>query len=266
MGDLAVTLTAFNSMRTIRRTLESVKPLASRIVVVDSGSTDGTIELCRELGAEVIHRDWEGMAKQRQFSLDQCASHRWVLSLDSDESLEPDLQASIRKVVEEDDETYRAWWINRKLFFYGGWLHHAFQPEWRLRLVRGGEGNVSGMGEGGRGGHDRIHVDGKAGKIKGTMRHDSWADVVQMAEGWIDYAKRAAEHGKRGGTIFNLLFSPPAVLIKQLVLRRGVLDGWRGWIVAVSMARAVLLKHTFIAVRKKAGDSWLAGSGDPETG
>jgi glycosyltransferase involved in cell wall biosynthesis len=262
MGDLAVALTAFNSMRTIRRALESVRPVARRIVVVDSGSTDGTVELCRELGAEVIHRDWEGMTKQRQFSLDQCASHTWVLSLDSDESLETDLQASIRRVAEEDDPAYRGWWINRKLYFYGGWLHHTFQPEWRLRLVRGGEGRVSGVGEGGQGGHDRIHVEGQTGKITGTMRHESWADIVQMAEAGLEYAKRAAEHDTKGGMIFNMLFNPPAVLVKQLVLRRGILDGWRGWVLAACMARGVLLKHTFMKVKKKTGDAWRAGTGD----
>jgi glycosyltransferase involved in cell wall biosynthesis len=266
MGDLAVALTAFNSMRTIRRALESVMPLASRIVVVDSGSTDGTVELCRELGAEVIHRDWDGPTKQKQFSMDQCAGHRWVLLLDSDESLEADLQASVRKVIEEDDEFFRAWWINRKLFFYGGWLRHTFQPEWRLRLVRGGEGRVTGIGEEGRGGHDRILVDGRTDRITGTMRHESWADIVQTAQSGIYFAKRSAEYSKKGGMIFNMLFNPLAVLVKQLVLRRGMLDSWRGWVLAACMAQQVLLKHTFMKVKKKTGDAWLDDRGDSGTG
>jgi len=248
--DLAVAITTMNSTRTIERTLRSVEPIAARIVVVDSGSTDGTIELCRSMGAEVVHRDWEGPAKQRQFAIDECAAHKWVLLLDSDESLEPQLQSSIADTVRADDPKYVGWSLNRKVWLLGDWLHHTFQPEWRLRLVRGRAGRVMGVGPEGRGGHDRILVDGRQGRLDGDCRHDSWADLREMCLRNLAYAERAAEYNPSGGSILHLLFSPPAALLKQLVIKRGFLDGRRGVIAAGAMASATLIKHLFIAHRR----------------
>ncbi|MCH8153319.1 MAG: glycosyltransferase family 2 protein [Planctomycetes bacterium] len=249
-GDLAVAITTKDNMRTIERTLRSVQLIASRIVVVDSGSTDGTIERCQALGAEVVHHDWDGMVVQRQFALEQCREHRWVLALDSDESLEPQLQDSITRTLREDDPRYQGWFMNRKVWFLGGWLHHTFQPEWRLRLVRGGAGRVTGIGPQGRGGHDRIEVDGRAGRLVGNCRHDSWADVQQWCQRSISLAERAAQYADCGGSLLNLLLSPPAAMIKQLILKRGFLDGMRGLIAAGMTFNYTMLKHTFIAAER----------------
>ncbi len=252
--DLCVAITTFDSMRTIQRTLDSVAPIASRIVVVDSGSTDGTDDLCRSAGAEVIHHHWDGPTKQKQFAIDQCATHRWVLLLDSDESLEPQLQSSISRVVADDDPRYRGWRMNRKVWFLGNWLHHAFQPEWRLRLVRGGTGRVVGIGPGGRGGHDRIEIEGRVGRLVGDCRHDSWADLREMCLRNLNLAERAAEHNPGGGTLLHLLISPAAAFFKQLVIKRAFLDGWRGVIASGGTASQALLKHLFIAERRAHAD------------
>ncbi len=244
-GDLGVAITTKNNMRTIERTLRSVQPIASRIVVVDSGSTDGTIERCQALGAEVVHHDWDGMVVQRQFALEQCREHRWVLALDSDESLEPQLQDSITRTVREDDPRYQGWFLNRKVWFLGGWLHHTFQPEWRLRLFRSGRGRVTGIGV-----HDQIEVPGRTGRLKGICRHDSWSDVRDLALRQIAYAEEAVRSGRRGGSVFNLLLSPPAAMFKQLILRRAFLDGFRGLIAAGMTFNYTMLKHSFIAAER----------------
>ena len=248
--DLAVAITTQDNMRTISRALESVQGLARRVVVVDSGSTDGTIEVCRSLGAEVVHRAWDGPTSQKQFAVDLCESSRWVLLLDSDESLEADLRQAIDDAVRANDGRYVGYEINRKVWFLGGWLHYTFQPEWRLRLVRGGAGRVVGIGENGRGGHDRVEVDGYVGRLKGDCRHDSWADLAEMCRRNIALARRAAAHQNGGGSPLHMLFNPGAAMFKQLILRQGYLDGWRGWIAAGSVASGTLLKHLFIAERR----------------
>jgi glycosyltransferase involved in cell wall biosynthesis len=248
--DLAVAICTKDNMRTIERTLGSVRGLARRIVVVDSGSTDGTVERCRDLGAEVLHREWHGPTNQKQFAMDQCRDHGWVLLLDSDESLEPDLQEAVRAAVETDDPRFAGWSINRKVWMLGGWLHHTFQPEWRLRLVRGGQFRVVGIGEDGRGGHDRVEVAGRTGRLPGVCRHDSWADLAELSRRNIALAERAAEHYASGGTALHILLSPSAAAVKQLVIKRGFLDGWRGLIAAGAVASGTLLKHLFIAQRR----------------
>ncbi|MDY7109048.1 MAG: glycosyltransferase family 2 protein [Planctomycetota bacterium] len=252
LPDLAVALTTGDSMRTIERTLRSLEGLARRIVVVDSGSTDGTIECCRRFGAEVLHREWDGPTSQKQFSIDQCRDHRWVLLLDSDETIEDELRQSMLDVMKADDPACDGWWLNRRVWFLGGWLHHTFQPEWRLRLFRGGRGRVVGIGPHGRGGHDRVVVDGRTGRLRGFCGHDSWADLEALCRRNIELARRAADYYPRGGTPFHIVFSPPAAMIKQYVLKRGFLDGRRGLIAAGAVAGGTLLKHLFIARRRLA--------------
>lgn len=248
--DLAVAVLTKDNIRTIGRTLESVRGLADRIVVVDSGSTDGTLEVCREVGAEVIHREWPGHSAQRQFVIDHCANHRWILALDSDESLDDDLQRSVMAAVTNDDSRYAGWMINRKIWFLGGWLQHTFQPEWRLRLVRGGIGRVEGSGRDNKGNHDRIVVSGRTGKLEGFCRHDSWSDLTDLCHRQIRYAEDSARHNPNGGRMWNILVNPTAAFLKQFIIKRGFLDGKRGIMAACAVTSGTLLKHLFIAERR----------------
>ena len=254
--DLAVVVTTKNNMRTIGQSLKSVQKIAARIVVVDSGSTDGTIDLCRSMGAEILYREWDNFARQKQFALDCARYHRWVLLLDSDESLEPDLREAIQRVVAEDDPRYQGWMIRRKVWFLGAWLHHTFQPEWRLRLVRAGSGRIDGVDDHQlsypHNVHEQLRVPGRIGRLRGICRHDAWADLNELFSRQLHYAQLAGASATRGGSAFNLLFNPPAALLKQLVLKRGFLDGTRGLIVAAATFNFAALKHSFIAARRLA--------------
>jgi glycosyltransferase involved in cell wall biosynthesis len=248
--DLAVAITAHNSIRTLQRTLESVQSLARTIIIVDSGSTDGTIELCERFNTTITHRPFTNIVDQKTFAVEQCKTHRWVLLLDSDESLEPPLQQSIRTVLSQDDPAYNGWSFNRKTWFLGAWLHHAYQPEWRTRLFRPAHATIVGKGADGLGGHDRVEVRGTVGRLTGDCRHDSWADFHDMALRQLRYAKRAGEHDPSGGGLFDLFIRPPAAFIKQFLIKRAFLDGWRGMVVSCMAYNQTLLKHLFIAVRK----------------
>lgn len=244
-ADLAVAVCTQNNIRTIERTLQSVCALAKRIVVIDAGSHDGTIDICRSLDAQIIHNDWPGHVKQKQFAIDQCVHHSWVLLLDSDESPEPPLMDSIRATIERDDPAFDGWELNRKVWFLGGFLHHTFQPEWRLRLVRGGKSKVAGVSP-----HDRLEVPGRVGRLTGDLRHDSWADVTDMVQRYLSYARICADNGYKGGSIASILFNPPSSMFKQLILKRGMLDGRRGLIAAAGVGVGTMLKHLAIAQRR----------------
>lgn len=247
--DLAAAICTFNNIRTIDRTLASLHGLVRRIVVVDSGSVDGTLELCAAHDARIIHRRWDGPVIQKQFAIDQCRDHRWVLLLDSDEALEPELVKSIRLAALRNDPAFDGWEVNRKVWFMGGWLNHVFQPEWRLCLIRGGAGVVKGIGPEGRGGHDRIEVPGRVGRLKGHCRHDSWIDLHDMCLRYVSLAERAARYNASGGKGSDILLRPIVAVFKQLVMKRGLLDGRRGLIAAGGVGLGVLTKHLFIAAR-----------------
>lgn len=243
--DLGVAIVAQDSERTIGRTLESVAGLARKVVVVDGGSKDRTVEISHQQGAQVIHQPWQGHVKQKQFAVDQCRDCEWTLLLDSDESLEPALRESIRRTITAPDRAVAGWMVNRKVWFLGGWLNYTYQPEWRLRLFRSAAGRIAGVDP-----HDRVDVNGRVGRLTGDLRHDTWANMTDMALRHLRYAQIACDQQARGGSLWQIMFSPPAAFAKQLLIKRGLLDGWRGMLVAGMMAHATLLKHAFLAARR----------------
>lgn len=246
---LAICYTAFNSMRTLERSLDASLALSGRVVVVDSGSTDGTLELCRERGVETVHRDWTTMAEQRAFAMSRCLDHPWVLVLDSDETVLDDLAGSIRTALADAPDDVSGYTFNRMTWLHGRPLRHAFQPEHRLRLARTAVAEVRGDRGGG---HDRIELrSGRVERLGGTLRHDSWRDLEDMLQRGLRYGARSGRTARKGGRPVNLLVNPAAGFLKQLVLRRAFLDGWRGWVASGGVAAQALAKHLLIMERRR---------------
>ena len=244
IDELAICYTCFNSMRTLRRSLAAACSLSKRIVAVDSGSTDGTLELLGEHSVEVHHRDWTTTVEQKTFAMGHCAQSKWTLLLDSDETVNDDLAQAIRAAISTATDEDSGFEFNRQTWFAGKPLRHTFQPEWRLRLVRSAVAHVRGDHAGG---HDRFELErGRTSRIAGTLRHDSWASAGDMLARGVRYGVRYAEAGNSGGKAINVLINPAAGFFKQLVLRRGFLDGWRGWVVAGGVASQTLAKHVAI--------------------
>ena len=237
-----------NSMRTLPASLASTLGLAERVLVVDSGSTDGTIEYCKKHGVEIVHRDWTNMAEQRAFAIQTCGKTGWALSLDSDEILDDELCHSIHRKLESVDSAVDGFRMRRMTYLDGELLRHTFQPEWRLRLVRVAGARVEGDAVGG---HDQILVDGTIESLEGVLLHDSWIGAKDMLERGVRYGFRASKMDRKGGTRLNLLVNPASAFFKQLVLRRGFLDGWRGWVAAAGVASQALAKHVAIMERRE---------------
>jgi len=196
---ISVAIVCKNSERTIERTLSSVRELSVEIVAVDSGSTDATIDILGRYGATVIERPWEGYARTKQFAMEQC-SQPWVLCLDSDESLEPRLRESIAAALRRDDPRVGGFQMNRKIWWRGAWLHHAWQPEWRLLLVRRDSAKWVGPEP-----HPRLELADPGLRIErlaGDLRHESFASMGEYLRKNIAHSETAAwqlfEQGARG--------------------------------------------------------------------
>ena len=228
--DLAVVVTTFNSMRTIERCLRSVKGLAKDIYVVDSGSTDGTIEVCKEQGAQFVHQAWQGFAKQKAFALSLATTQAWVLVLDSDESLEGDLQSGLRDAITRATPQTRAIEINRKMWYVGGWINHVGFPDW---VVRCGRRSALRMID--RPVHECFQADGLSVRAQGICRHDSWDGICDALERGAKYARLSAEVRKpKKFPLIYSFFSVLALVFKYGIVRRGFLDGWRGTVAIIS--------------------------------
>ena len=237
--DLSVAIIVCDAERTIEQTIRSVSSLACAVIVVDSGSTDRTLTICTELGAEIVHHDWEGYGRQKQFALELCES-QWVLCLDADESLDAALIEAVRRAVEDDDHSIDAFAINRRFQLGAVQLHHTWQPEWKVRLARQDRAKWIGQY------HERLEVPGRVERLSGVLIHDAVADVKEFIHKQAMHGVQAAQvyydQGVRGSLV-KLLISPPATVFKQVVLRSAWRDGWLGWIAAFGTGIHTTAKH-----------------------
>jgi len=249
---LSVSIVCHNNQTTIRRTLDSVAELAAEIVAVDSGSTDLTLELLQRAGARVIHQPWLGHIRQKQLALDNC-TQPWILHLDSDESIEPELRASIIRIIQRDDPAIGACAMIRKVWYAGRFLDHAWQPEWRTRLVRKGLAVWGGYDP-----HDALDLTPESAhshrveRIPGVMRHDSITTLAEFMAKQASHARIAAasyQRMGRRGSIPRLITSPAGTLFRQLILKSAWRDGWRGWVAAGAAASGAFMKHAMLLER-----------------
>jgi hypothetical protein len=257
---VTVALSVLNGMRTMPRLLDSVAGWTSGVVVFDTGSTDGTQALCRSRGCEVIECEWAGMRGQRQRCLDHCARSPWILLLDADEMVEASLRDAICAAVLSDSIDADGFEMRRMVHFEGAWLRRTFQPEFRLRLVRGGRARAVGSGLSGDGAHEHIVVDGPVRSLPGVLRHESWASVHDFWTRSPRYCLQAEACGESGGRVIDVLARPTVVFLKQYLLKRGFLDGRRGFLMAAMMATGNSMKQ--ITLLRKRWDRQIGATAE----
>lgn len=243
---LSVAIVCKDNAPTIGRTLGSVAGLACEVVALDSGSTDATLDILARHGARVHRVAWQGHVRTKQAALDACSGD-WVLALDSDESLTPRLRASIEAALEGNDPAVAAFEVNRKVWWGGAALEHAWQPEWRLRLARRGAARWGGDDP-----HDALALTARQGRVErleGDLRHDSIDTLADFLRKQVFLSRIAAQSlrakGERG-SVFRLVTSPPAAWLKQVLIKQAWRDGWRGWCAASAVAAAAMMKHAIL--------------------
>jgi glycosyltransferase involved in cell wall biosynthesis len=235
--DLAVVYTTKDSMRTIERSIRSVQALARRIVVVDSGSTDGTQAACRALGADVHEQPWLGYARQKQRSIDLAGDSAWILLLDSDEIATPQLAESIRDALQRNDPAVNGYWLSRRYWYKGGPLRISY-PDRVVRLFRRGAARMRD-----RAVHEVVEVEGRTGRLRGDLRHESWASVDDALRRNLAYARLAANVPGKRSSMAKAVLNAPWAFFRSYVVQGGILDGRRGFEISLVLATATAFKH-----------------------
>jgi glycosyltransferase involved in cell wall biosynthesis len=220
---LSAVLITRNAAGTLGACLESLA-FADEIVLVDSASSDGTLELAARHRARVVQKEWLGYGRQKQFAVEQ-ATHDWVLCIDADERVSPALAASIRAALEAPaSPVYR---MARRNRFMGKWLSHGEgYPDWSPRLfnrmnARWSDDLV----------HEKVLFAVTPGTLAGDLMHDSSDDLSTYLERQNRYttlAARQAYEAGRGVNVAHLLASPMVRFLKFYILRLGFLDGVAG--------------------------------------
>jgi glycosyltransferase involved in cell wall biosynthesis len=245
---LAVVYTTLNSMRTIERSIRSALAITDWIIVVDSGSTDGTVQACSALGAQVHHQDWLGFARQKQHAIDLAGEADWILLLDSDEILEPRLVDSVRQVVSGGGAGIDAWEMDRHLWYEGGYLRIC-RPDRVVRLFRRGSARMPIAGGVHR---DLLQVRGRTGRLDGWARHESWASLEDALVRNIRYAAMASREPNQRTSLAKIAINGPWAFVRAYILQGGALDGMRGLEASLARAVATTCKHLLIASNRRA--------------
>lgn len=220
---VSAVIISLNAASQIEACLKSVA-FADEIVVVDSGSSDGTIEIAKRYGARVIHQDWLGFGKQKQFAVNQ-ARHDWVLCLDIDEWVSDELRISIEEVLQAP--RFHAYRMSRCNRFMGRWLRHGEgYPDWSLRLfdrrfARWSEDDI----------HEKVIATSTIGNLQGDLLHESEEGLAVYLDKQNRYTNLQAEvlfkRGKRASA-GRLVVSPLVRFVKFYFFQRGLLDGVPG--------------------------------------
>jgi glycosyltransferase involved in cell wall biosynthesis len=290
---LSVVIITHNEEGNIARTLQSAATLVrgaqGEIIVVDSDSTDRTVEIARSYGAKVFVEEWKGYAAQKNSAIEK-ASGDWILSLDADEELDGELQKALADMIEslqlvanfqrqpevhpvtmEDARTaaeyhigtkinpeFAGLWIPRKNQFLGRWIKHGgFWPDPKLRLFRRGTGTFED-----RPVHETLRIEGKTGRIRsGALLHHSYPTLSDYIDHMNRYSSLGAEvavaKGQRGFSVIQIVFRPLSTFVYNYFFRLGFLDGREG-----------LLLHLYHAVYVswKYAKAWELAKGEPRSG
>jgi (heptosyl)LPS beta-1,4-glucosyltransferase len=235
---LSVTVITKNEAENIADALSSVR-FADEIVLVDALSSDDTVSIARRHTDRVIVRDWPGYIEQKNYAA-SIASHDWILSLDADERVTPELAAEIQRVM-ADDPRDAAFRIPRVTFHLGRWIRTTdWYPDFQTRLYDRRRARWTGKYV-----HEAVSVDGSLGALRGELQHYAYRDIddhLETIDRYTTYAARQMyESGRRAG-LLQIAGHPPLAFLRNYVARGGIRDGTVGFIISALNSYYVFLK------------------------
>lgn len=238
MQKISVTIITLNEGSNIRACLESVK-WADEILVSDSGSNDKTVEICKEYNARVFFDTWLGFGKQKNLIAGR-AKNNWVLNIDADERVTPDLSVEIEMALNKGE--YEGYYIPRKNFFAEKWIRHCgWYPDYNLRLYRKDKGQFNE-----RDVHEAVRIEGSMGYLQAPLEHYTYKDIGDYLRRMDRYSTLAAEemfkNGKNTG-LLDLTFRPCFTFLKMFFLQKGFLEGYNGIVLSGLYASYTFSKY-----------------------
>ncbi len=267
---LSITIITFNEEKNIGPTLDSVAPLlrqlGAEVIIVDSGSTDSTIDIARAHGAKVFFEHWKGYGVQKNSAIEK-ARGDWILSLDADEMVSPELAEEVKQILADVEpppaefcatekvreaatteivsrrRTALGFFIPRRNFFLNRWIRHGgFWPDRKLRLFRRGAGRFQE-----RPVHETVELNGATGTLKGTLIHHAYPTLTSYISHMDRYSSLGAEaavgQGHCGFSLLNIVVRPLLTFTYNYFIRLGFLDGREGLLLHLYHAGYVSWKY-----------------------
>ena len=237
---ITATIITLNEERNIARAIESLR-CCDEILILDSGSTDRTVELAANLGVRVLEAGWRGYAGQKNWAAGQ-ATHEWILSLDADETLSEPLEAEILN-LKKSGPRFDAYTMPRLARYLGRWIYHSgWYPDRKIRLYDRRKARWVGDFV-----HESVRSEGRAGNLESDILHftcDSLSEHLKTLDHYTTLAAQELAAGRVPVPLWSLIFDPPWNFVKAYVFQRGFLDGLEGLIISYMAAFYTFLKYS----------------------
>ena len=245
---ISATVITLNEEQNLAAALESLS-WADEIIVIDSQSTDRTVDIARQFTDRVFINPWPGYSAQKNFAAEK-ANHDWIFNLDADERVSPDLRKQIEDLKNAGDPQAAAFEVPRHTFYLGRWIRHSgWYPDFKLRLYNRTSGRWRGAYV-----HESVESEGAVERLTGPILHYTVRNAsdhhLRLDRYTTLAAEEMAEQGKRV-TPLSLLWSPVMAFIRAYVFRRGFLDGIPGLAIASFAAPYVFLKELKLWEKQK---------------
>ncbi len=237
---ITATIITLNEDRNIARAIESLR-CADEILIVDSGSTDRTVELAQNLGTRVIEANWRGFSAQKNWAAER-ASNEWILSLDADEALSEALEAEIWSLKKTGPQ-YDAYTMPRLARYMGRWIFHSgWYPDRKIRLYRREKASFVGSFV-----HESVQARGRVGSLENNILHftcDSLSEHVKTVDRFTTLAAQELAARKVKVPLARVIAEPAWTFVRTYFLQRGFLDGPEGLTIAHMAAFYTFLKYS----------------------
>ena len=239
---LTAIVPVYNEIQNLQEVLESVR-FADEVLVVDSFSTDGSTELALSLADRVIQREYGYSASQKNWAIPQ-AQHEWILLVDADERVTPELQNEILALLQQESISNNAFWIRRSNWFLGSKVRFSgWQNDRVIRLfsreLRYEDKHV----------HSELIVSGPIGHLKSPLTHHTAKSIDHYIEKWRRYARWKAEDAYARGIqpgFVQFFLEPPFRFWRHYFFQWGILDGWTGLVISALEGSSVLLRYIYL--------------------
>ncbi len=221
---------------------------ADKVLVLDSGSTDRTVEIAQSLGAQVFFHPFKNYADQRNYALGLIQTE-WVLFVDADERVPPELAAEIREVAEE--EGFSGWWVPRKNYICGRWIRHGgWYPDYQLRLLRPEKARYDPAWEV----HEIVVIEGKTGYLRNHLIHynyRTWGEFISRQKAYLPLEVRTLRKRGMKAKVWSPLSMPIREFWRRYIRLEGYKDGLYGLILASILAFYTMLAYGFLLKPEK---------------
>lgn len=254
---LSVTIITLNEESNIERCLKSVEELSDDVILVDSGSTDKTIEIAsRFKNVRIFKRLWEGYGQQKNFAHQQ-AQKEWVLNIDADEAVSSTLKNELIQTLSSPTHThYNGYSFPRLTEYLGRTIYHGgWYPNRLTRLSKKSKSKWSEPSI-----HETLLIEGPIGKLHGDLLHFPFQSIEDQVKTNLKYAKLGTYQLKQKNKQFKiipLIYKPIGKFIETYIIKKGFLDGTQGFIISVNAAYSIFLKYAFLFQPKKNRDNQL---------